>query len=68
VAKVCCNFRLEPEILNGLRVRLKQAEAQATRANLPKPTLTWIVTSILREGLGIGQGPFSERGYSQTHH
>jgi hypothetical protein len=67
VAKITLSLKVDPEILQSLRMRLKLEQDRAAKTNLPTPTMTWVVTEILREGLRLGLGPLGDSNYREKY-
>jgi hypothetical protein len=59
LVKVVTTLRIESQLLEQLRRRLREERIRAATENLPNPTLSSVITMILEHDLGIGAGPFS---------
>ena len=53
LARVVTTIRLQREILEALRRRLKQDRIRAATLDLPNPTLTSLIESIIKQSLGV---------------
>ncbi len=53
MARVVTTIRLQTEILEALRRRLKQERIRAATLDLPNPSLTSLIESILKQSLGV---------------
>jgi hypothetical protein len=58
MAKVKFDVGFEPRLAEQLRRRLKQEQERAERENLPRPTMTFMISSLVEQALGTSVGPF----------